>query len=380
MRIIDYILSPFRLLLGWPLKLASASRSLLGMSLPARVALLLGLFLVLLVATAYVGVFLTDQDRTHWYEWIRPTRVIGIICLCVAAPLVIYQALRLWLEGGDSRFPDIDRAWKDGLSALSKQGLSLDEVPLFLVLGASDERHGEAVMRASGLKFSVPGAPDGRAPLRWYVNERAAFLVCSGAGCLSRLNRQKSPVAESGGIQQTLNAGEQRGVTGTLAAAGVTASAYASSDASISGTNPTDAGGDIYGTLQPSIEGTAVAGSAAPQAVSRPAAEAVSHRELDEEAGALVLCVPIIASCATAAVSFEWNYDLAAGRRAARGDDRQGHAQGDSPRFDDHGRFRESTLPCGCVGYRHGNRKRLYRVDSPRGRRQIQGRTLWQGI
>ncbi|HEX3726220.1 MAG TPA: hypothetical protein VHV08_08250, partial [Pirellulales bacterium] len=111
-------------------------RKLLGMSLAARAALLIGVFLVCCVVTAYVA-FYFSQNRTPWELWWRPGRIAVLTLLVIVIPLVVYQALRLWLEGETSRFPDIDYAWNAGLAELQRHGLVLTEIPIFLVLGST---------------------------------------------------------------------------------------------------------------------------------------------------------------------------------------------------------------------------------------------------
>ena len=134
-----------------------------------------------------VVLFLTSDLRPYegvkleWGFW----TVITI--LVVVIPVVLYKALKLWLEGDVSPFPDIDHAWRAGLAELDRQGLSLSEIPLFLVLGTGGVEHEKAVFAASRLNFNVAEVPTGPSPLHWYANAEGAYLVCADASNLSKL-------------------------------------------------------------------------------------------------------------------------------------------------------------------------------------------------
>ncbi len=210
------ITAPFRWLFGWPLRLIAAPRRLLGLSFPARISVLLAIFLVICTVTAYLIFFF--GDRSEWDVWVAPTRLLAIVALLVIIPLLVYQTLRLWLQGTVSRYPDIDQAWKQGVTALEKNNLDLASLPIFLVVGAGDERSARSLFQASALTFQVSGAPAGAAPLHWYADQRAIFLVVVGTGCLGQLNQ----MAEQGSTHAsgtTPTAGAPS-LTGTLVADG----------------------------------------------------------------------------------------------------------------------------------------------------------------
>lgn len=200
-------MTPVRALLQGPARLLSAPRRLMGMALPARVSVIMAIFLVLLTITAYVGFFLSN-DRTHWYEWTRPARVLGILTLVALTPFVLYHTLRLWLEGDASRYPEIDRAWREGNAALAAAGIDLRELPLFLLLGPSDDRMCDRLMKSAGYDLIVSGEPQGARPLRFYADRNGIYLHCAGLGCLGRLT------ATAGGGRR----GDVSAITSTLVA------------------------------------------------------------------------------------------------------------------------------------------------------------------
>jgi hypothetical protein len=172
--------------LAAPGRICTPLRRLLDLSLPARVAILVAVFLVICVITAFVTFYFTP-NRTAWNYWIFPLRLSVIVALVIVIPLVVYKTLNLWLEGEASPFPDINYAWKAGLAALEEQGLDLAQVPLFLVLGSAGEEQEKPLFDASRLNLSVREIPQGPAAIHWYANPEGAYLVCTDTCCLSRL-------------------------------------------------------------------------------------------------------------------------------------------------------------------------------------------------
>lgn len=212
--LVNFVSTPFRALLASPLRLISAPRRLAGLSLPARVGVLLAIFLLIVTITDLV-LYQFYEERAEWSEKLWSLPVVLILCLVI--PWVAYQALKQWLGGRPSRFPDIDAAWKAGLELLERRGLDLSSLPLFLVVGVHDQHVAQALFRAAGLV--VPGDPPFTGPgaLHWHVNERGIFLVPTSASQVARLSQavQTSPqpaVAREnpGLLRQTVAAGQLR--------------------------------------------------------------------------------------------------------------------------------------------------------------------------
>jgi hypothetical protein len=186
-RLLDMITYPLRALLSTPSRLISGSRRVAGLSMPTRVALLVAVFLVICVVATLFAFYYT-QDRSFVRAKLTPTFVTVIALLVLLIPIVLYKALKVWLEGETSLFPDIDHAWKAGLAELDRQGLDPSQIPLFLVLGSSGENHEKALFDASRLSLNVGGAPQGPAALHWYANPDSIYIVSTGVGSLSRLS------------------------------------------------------------------------------------------------------------------------------------------------------------------------------------------------
>src|SRR5262245_35182957 len=80
-------------------------------------SVLAALFLVLLVIGVWL-VFYFEPGNVPWRHAMSWTRIAIVTLLVIAIPLALYQAIRFWLEGEQSAFPDIDFAWNAGLEAL----------------------------------------------------------------------------------------------------------------------------------------------------------------------------------------------------------------------------------------------------------------------
>ncbi len=183
---------PLRAVVYSPGKLFAPFRKLAKLSLPAKVAILLFLFMV----TGVVAVFIVKYNYRTRAAWPLFTQWWWLIAiLVVVIPIVAYYALRAWLEGEISPFPDIDHAWKAGLAEMQQQGLDLSQIPLFLILGSSGEDQERSLLAASGLDLNMEETPRGPAALHWYGNPSGIYLTCTRVGCLGKLASMAEEVA-----------------------------------------------------------------------------------------------------------------------------------------------------------------------------------------
>jgi len=177
---------PLRMLVELTMSVLPGSKRMLSLSLPARVALSVALFLVICAVTAFVAFYQTE-NRASWNYWVNPLRVTVIAVLLVAIPVVVYHVLRLWLAGERSRFPDIDEAWRAGLAELQRCGIDLAETPIFLVLGTADEAQEKNLLAATRLDLRIRDLPQGPAALHWFATGEAVYLTLTKTCCLSHL-------------------------------------------------------------------------------------------------------------------------------------------------------------------------------------------------
>ncbi len=190
----ETLLYPLRAMLSSPGKISGSARKLASISLPARISILVALFLIISVVLALIvhhTRILNPTDRSAILD-----RPILLLTLIIAIPTVLYYVLRLWLEGEVSRFPDIDYAWKAGLAELRAHGLDLQYVPLFFVLGSAGEAQEKALFGAVKLPLRVTNFPTGAAALHWFADPDGIYLVASDVGCLSKLAAAAKRAAE----------------------------------------------------------------------------------------------------------------------------------------------------------------------------------------
>lgn len=180
------LFAPVRMLFTQPQMLIATPKKLLGMSLPARVAILVFVFLTLAVVGVYLGRYYGQQGVPYPAEWLYSLPVI--VLLVIVIPVVVYQALRYWLEGDASEFPDIDRAWQAGLSELERNGVDPTSLPMFLVLGTASEQQEQALFAATRLRFRIQHHPKGAMALRWYVHDEGIWVVASDVGQTTALS------------------------------------------------------------------------------------------------------------------------------------------------------------------------------------------------
>ncbi len=164
----------FSALVAWP-------RSL---SLPVAASLVLALFLGIGIIVVWMA-YRQDPNNVPWGHYMTGGRLTMLLVLYLVTPLLFYGGLKFWLEGTPSDFPEIDYAWKAGLKALKDHGLSIESLPLFLILGSTGEEQEQAIMDATGFQYRVRGVPEGPAPIHWYANPERIDLFCTNVGALT---------------------------------------------------------------------------------------------------------------------------------------------------------------------------------------------------
>jgi hypothetical protein len=203
----------------------------------------------------------------------------GILFLALYAFVrTIHYFYRLLLMEEASAYPDIDRAWAAGMDALARNGLDIRSIPIFPILGLSED---EETQFFSGARFHArvvaPGIDETPMPLRFFANREALFISCPGvsavcaqlesgpllSGGISNYEASDSGAAsvatlEPGGPAPGASPGVQQpdvAATGTLAPG----------QQSLASGLPASAPSETGGTLEPGS-----AGSAGPAATMLP--------------------------------------------------------------------------------------------------------------
>jgi len=115
-------------------------------------------------------------------SWWLPVFFLLIYVLAWAA-WWLYKLLST--EQEFSVFPDIDEAWSEAVKALGQAGLSLTDLPLFVVLGRPEAPE-EDLFHAAQLQLVVKQTPRGAAPLHLYASRDAVYVTCAGASLLGK--------------------------------------------------------------------------------------------------------------------------------------------------------------------------------------------------
>lgn len=181
-RIFGTIFWPIRMLLELLGRLLPGMSKLTSISLPAKIALSTFLFLTVITITAFV-IQLSESSPEKWQT------LYIIVPLIFIIPICLYYGIKLLSVKAESRFPDIENAWEEGIESLESQQISLGQTPLFIVLGTQGRMDADALMKAAGVVSEIPPGRDASAPLHWYVSREAIFLVVSNVGVANRLSK-----------------------------------------------------------------------------------------------------------------------------------------------------------------------------------------------
>ncbi|MEX0819538.1 MAG: hypothetical protein WD070_08085, partial [Pirellulaceae bacterium] len=161
---------------------------------PGCASCLTTLFLITTVATVWIA-FMLDPDNIPWRHSMSWSRIAAVLVLTAAIPYVVYKLIQLWMEGERSPFPDLDHAWAVGMHALATNGLAIDSIPIYLVIGSNSEQQERSLMNASGRRMRVEGVPEGPSPIHWYANPDGIYLFCSDASWTSALASLREELA-----------------------------------------------------------------------------------------------------------------------------------------------------------------------------------------
>jgi len=146
-------------------------------------------FLIVAIITVVLAIFSSG--------WIKPWNVVtewqfiqnwwcGILFLALYAFVrTIHYFYRLLLMEEDSPYPDIDRAWAAGMDALARNGLDIRSIPIFPILGLTEEEEAQFFL---GAKFDArvvaPGIDETPMPLRFHANRESLFISCPGVSAV----------------------------------------------------------------------------------------------------------------------------------------------------------------------------------------------------
>lgn len=181
---VNAIATPFRMIYSWIVRMTPGYNALVGLSLPTRCALLTLLFLLILWAAAFARWWFEERVLgIPWWAW-----AAGAVLFIAVISVIVYYLVKFWMIKEESRYPDIDRLWREGIQACQARGITLLEVPLFIVLGARDHRRAAQLIKASQLNFDIVVPTREEGDIVWFANQDAIFLFVNGCSCISRVS------------------------------------------------------------------------------------------------------------------------------------------------------------------------------------------------
>jgi hypothetical protein len=197
-RVLAWLGAKLRALVGLILPVFQKAKAPRGLGSALRVLLQIIVLGLILVALFWLNPWVAE----NWLRsehWLIKKAYLPILALLVFA--LCWLSYWLWkllvTEDEGEQFPDIDAAWQEAQAALHKAGLSLTDLPLFLILGQPEDDEA-TLFQAAHIELVVnqaPPAPPKRAdplpdaPLHLYASRDAIYLTCAGAslmGCLAQ--------------------------------------------------------------------------------------------------------------------------------------------------------------------------------------------------
>lgn len=133
---------------------------------------------------------------------------LGLVALLLYATVRFVMLLVSQLPRHASQFPDIARAVQAGVDAAFEARVSLQDSPVFLVLGADDKIE-EAMTSSSfvGDRIKVD-SPD--MPLHWHGDADAIWLTTPGVSAISQQHTRISAAKDSASVQARLTVAEKK--------------------------------------------------------------------------------------------------------------------------------------------------------------------------
>ncbi len=145
------------------------------------------IFLIILLGVLYYlndyfGVRFLIQDPRIQPYWL-PLFFLLIYSLAWAAWWIWYLLIS---DADDLPFPDIDEAWNEAKEALDKAGISLQDVPVFLILGRPEAPE-DCLFQAAQMSLVLRQVPSSaKSPLHIYANHDGIYLTCAGASLMGK--------------------------------------------------------------------------------------------------------------------------------------------------------------------------------------------------
>jgi hypothetical protein len=168
--------------------------------LAAKVTFAVGVSLLLITIATWI-VYNAQPQRVAWGDYLNGTQIVTLASLWVVTCGITYWTVRLWSEEVPVRYSELEIAWRAGFQKMAQQGIDVQRLPLFLVLGCHDEKSQLQLLNQCGFKPVTGLIPaSSGAPIRWSITEESVLLFCNQIGLLGTIQSRialHQPLAKS---------------------------------------------------------------------------------------------------------------------------------------------------------------------------------------
>jgi hypothetical protein len=184
---VSRLIDAFRSLVGLILPFLGKASGSAGLGRAVRWFLHALVLIAILVGLHYLNQYFRINERLPGQsEYVRKN---WLPILFLLSYVLCWLGYWLWtlliVEDEFPEFPDINEAWDAALKALDRAGIDLRNMPVFLVLGASESSN-EVLLQAARLGLEVKQTPPGDAPLHLYAAKDAVYITCEGVCLLGK--------------------------------------------------------------------------------------------------------------------------------------------------------------------------------------------------
>jgi hypothetical protein len=176
--------------------------------------------LLVLVGLYFLGLYLQLE---RWIPNIRPRELARMwlplmVLLLYLMGWIGWAVWKVLMSGEEVQaYPDIEQAWTEAVQTLDKAGISLRDVPLYLVVGRTEAPEA-SLFETARLELTVKQTPRGDAPLHVYATRDAVYVTCAR---ISLLGQYAATLALEGLEEwpksyEAMTADEPAAATGTL--------------------------------------------------------------------------------------------------------------------------------------------------------------------
>jgi hypothetical protein len=174
-------------------------RALSRLSIPAKWASITFLFLLIILVEEGIRKYLAQDERKitkkgWFFEVFEDPEIAILILLMIAIPILVYYFVWYLLLEEVSPFPDMDRIWQEGVIGSFEKGLSIQNTPIFLVLGAKNDREARNLLKLSGFDFFYATMASGEPAISVHSCNEGVFVVLNSCNRISRLASVSHPI------------------------------------------------------------------------------------------------------------------------------------------------------------------------------------------